>query len=178
MTVINKRLLISESCGALNRCTPCRGKPDQHDTYASHTSPRTPDVRFLWVVPICGNLSRVINKVGQSHCSGEKGLPTQSTACRLTDPRVRTRFLSWANQWSSGESQNIYQQQATRLIGPILPACDRYVQYLLTGANRMVLNRHRQGLQPWRCRLATYRLLDLPNQLSPLSPSGLARSLF
>jgi hypothetical protein len=33
-----------------------------------------------------------------SHCSQEKGLPTQSTARRLTDPRVRTQFLSQANQ--------------------------------------------------------------------------------
>jgi hypothetical protein len=31
-TAINKRLLISESHGDSNRCTPCRGKPDQHVT--------------------------------------------------------------------------------------------------------------------------------------------------
>jgi hypothetical protein len=41
MTATNKRLLISESRDDSNRFTPCRGKPDQHDTYASHTSPRT-----------------------------------------------------------------------------------------------------------------------------------------
>jgi hypothetical protein len=52
--------------------------------------------------------------------------------------------------------------------GSISPACDRYVQYLLAGANSSVLNRHRRGLQPWRCRLATCSLPDLPNQLSPL----------
>jgi hypothetical protein len=68
-TRTNKRLLISESHCDLNRCTPCKRKPDQHDMYASHASPRTPDVRFLRVVPIIGNLSRVINRVGQSHCS-------------------------------------------------------------------------------------------------------------
>jgi hypothetical protein len=169
MTATNKQLLIFESRGDSNRCTPCRGKPDQHDTYASHTSPRTSDVRFPRVVLVRGNLSRVINRVGQSHCSQEKGLLTQSTARRLTDPRVRTQFLSRANQWSSGESQNIYQQYATRLIGPISLACDRYVQYLLVGVNPSVLNRHRWELQSWRCRLATYPLLDLPNQLSPLS---------
>jgi hypothetical protein len=32
MTATNKRLLISESRGDSNRCTPCRGKPDQHTT--------------------------------------------------------------------------------------------------------------------------------------------------
>jgi hypothetical protein len=73
---------------------------------------------------------------------------------------------------------NIHQQQTTRFVRPISPACDRYVQYLLMGANRKVLNRHRRGLQPWKCQLATYPLPDLLNQLSPLSPSGPARSPF
>jgi hypothetical protein len=62
--------------------------------------------------------------------------------------------------------------QLHQLTGPISPACDRYVQYLLAGVNRTVLNRHRRGIQPWRCRLATYPLPGLPNQLSPLSPNG------
>jgi hypothetical protein len=71
---------------------------------------------------------------------------------------------------------NTHQEQTTRFTGPISPACDRYVQYLLMGANRMVLNRHRRGLQPSRCQLTTYPLPDLPNQLSPISPSGPVRS--
>jgi hypothetical protein len=79
---------------------------------------------------------------------------------------------------SSGEKSSTCWQPTTRLTGPISPACDRYVQYLRAGANRMVLNRHKRGLQPWRCRLATYPLPDLPNQLSPLSPNGPARSPF
>jgi hypothetical protein len=78
-------------------------------------------------------------------------------------------------QW---RKSNIHQQQATRFTGPISSVCDRYVQYLLMEANRTVLNRHRRGLQPWRCRLVTYPLPDLPNQLSPLSPSCPARSPF
>jgi hypothetical protein len=79
---------------------------------------------------------------------------------------------------SSGEKSSSCWQPTTRLIGPISPACDRYVQYLLAGANRTVLNWHRRGLQPWRCRLATYPLPDLTNQLSPLSPNGPVRSPF
>jgi hypothetical protein len=66
--------------------------------------------------------------------------------------------------------------QLHRLTSSISPACDRYVQYLIAGANPSVLNWHRRGLQPWRCRLATYPLPDLPNQLSLLSPNGPARS--
>jgi hypothetical protein len=79
---------------------------------------------------------------------------------------------------SSGEKSSSCWQPTTRLIGPISPACDRYVQYLLAGANRTVLNRHRQWLQPWRCQLVTYLLPDLPNQLSLLSPSDPAQSPF
>jgi hypothetical protein len=39
-TTTNKQLLISESHDNLKRCTPCRGKSDTHDTYASHVSSR------------------------------------------------------------------------------------------------------------------------------------------
>jgi hypothetical protein len=69
MAATSKWLLISESRGDLNRCTPCKGKSDQHDTYASHASLCTPGVHFLWAVPVRGNLSRVINRVGLMHCS-------------------------------------------------------------------------------------------------------------
>jgi hypothetical protein len=79
---------------------------------------------------------------------------------------------------SSREKSSSGWQPTIRLTGPISPVCDWYVQYLLARANRTVLNRHKWGLQYWRCRLATYPLPDLPNQLSPLSPSGPARSLF
>jgi hypothetical protein len=64
MAATNKRLLISESRVDLNQCTPCRGNPDQHTTYTFHASPRTPGVRFLWAVPVCGNHLRVINYIG------------------------------------------------------------------------------------------------------------------
>jgi hypothetical protein len=75
-----------------------------------------------------------------------------------------------------GEKSNFCWQPTTRLTGPISPTCNRYVQYLLTRANRTILNWHRRGLKPWRCQLATYPLPDLPNQLSPLSPIGPVRS--
>jgi hypothetical protein len=65
MAATNKRLLISESRGNSNWCTPYRGKPDQHNTYASHASPCTPSVRFLWAVSVCGNLLWVTDRVGQ-----------------------------------------------------------------------------------------------------------------
>jgi hypothetical protein len=63
MAATNKQLLISESRGDSNRCTPCRGKLDQHDTYASRIGPRTPRVHFLRSVPVYSNLSQVINNI-------------------------------------------------------------------------------------------------------------------
>jgi hypothetical protein len=76
MAATNTRLLISESRGNSNRCTPYREKPDQHDTYTSHASPRTPGVCFMWAVHIRGNLSHRSNRVGQIHRSREKVIPT------------------------------------------------------------------------------------------------------
>jgi hypothetical protein len=117
MTTTNKRLLISERRGDSNWCTPRRGKPDQYNMYAFHTSPRTPNVRFLRVVLVRGNLSQVINRVGQGHCFWEKGLPTQYTARWLIDPWVHTQFLFQVNQWSSGESQTSINSRQLGLPG-------------------------------------------------------------
>jgi hypothetical protein len=146
MTATNKRLLISESRADSNRCTPCRSKPNQHATYACHASPRTPNVRFLRAVPIRGNLSRVINRVEQAHCSWEEGLSTQSTVCRWPIRGSIPIFSTEPANEAVGAKPSIYQRSATRLTGPITPVCDRYVQYLLAGANRAVLNRHRRVL--------------------------------
>jgi hypothetical protein len=143
-TSANKRLFIFKSHSDLNRCTPCMGKPNQYDTYASHASPRMPAICFLWAVPVCGNLAWVIDRFGQIPLLWRKRAP--DTIHRLTDPWVRTQFLSQANQWSSRLKPSFCWWQATRITGPISPSCDRYVQYLLAGANPSVFNRHRWGL--------------------------------
>jgi hypothetical protein len=75
-----------------------------------------------------------------------------------------------------GAKPSIYRRQAIRLTGPISPACDRYVPCLLVGANPSVLNRHKWGLQPWRCRLSTYHSLTFPTSCLPFPPKGPARS--
>jgi hypothetical protein len=98
----------------------------------------------------------------RSHYSYEKGLLTQFTARRLTDPRVRIQFLSQANQWSSRPKTSFCRWQATRLTGLISPAYDRYIQYLLTDTNPSVLNRHR-----WRL---PHRNLRITTTLSPPFP--------
>jgi hypothetical protein len=92
MAVTNKQLLISESRGDSNRCTPCRGKLNQHDTYASHASPHTSGVCFCGQSPYVVTFHTVINRLEQIHCPREEGLPTQSTTHQLTDLWVRPSF--------------------------------------------------------------------------------------
>jgi hypothetical protein len=137
-----------------------------------------PAYAFCGRSPYVATFHAIINRFEQVHCTQEEWLSTQSTARRLTDSWVHTELLSHNSQWSSGEKSSFCRQPTTRFTGPISPACNRYVQYLLAGASQTVLNRPRRGLQPWRCWFATYPLLDLPNQLSPLSPNGPARSPF
>jgi hypothetical protein len=175
MTITNKRLLISESGSDSNQCTPSRGKPDQHGTYASHVSLRMPDVRFPRAVLICDNLSRVIDRFEQIHYPWEGGLSTQSTTRWLIDLRVRTQFLSHNSQWRSGKKLSLCRWQSTRLTEPISPACNQYIQYLLTGVNPSVLNQHRWGLQLWRCRFSTFHSPTLLTNCLPFSPKGPAQ---
>jgi hypothetical protein len=174
MTATNKRLLISESRGNSNRCTRCRGKPDQQTTYPSHSSPRMLGVRFLRVVPICDNLSLPPTKSKQTPTprrilGNQRKTGLAIILGDLIPPPMR-------QPWSRGERFRPNGYTTTLATRPISPACNRYVQYLLAGDNRTVVNRRRWGLQPWRCWLATYPLLNLPNQLSPLSPNGPAWS--
>jgi hypothetical protein len=176
MTAANKRLLISKSRGDLNRCIPCREKPDQCTAYASHASSRTPRVYFLQTVPVRGNLSRVIDRVEQAHCSREEGLPTQFTARRWP---IRVSIPIFSPELANevvGAKPSIYKRPTTRLTGPITLVCDRYVQYLLAGANWTVLNRHRWELQSWRCQLATYHSPTFPTSYLPFPPRGPTRS--
>jgi hypothetical protein len=153
-----------------------QGKPDQHAT-------RIPYSVHIWFHTI--RISRgqhiatfhvVVNIFEQIHCPREEGLLTQPPARRLTGPWVHTQLLSHNNQWGSGEKTRFFWQPTTRLIGFISPACDQYVQYLLTGGNPSVLNWHRWGLQPWRCRLSTSH--SRPSQPTVLyfPPKGPTRS--
>jgi hypothetical protein len=101
MTATNKRLLISESRDDSNRCTSCRGKPDQHTMYASHSSSRTLGIRFLRTVPIRDNLSLALTK--------SKQVPTPGGSLgnqRQTDPAIVLGGLippPMRQPWSRGE---------------------------------------------------------------------------
>jgi hypothetical protein len=71
-----------------------------------------PRVRFLWVVPIRGNLS---------HCSTELNIFTAPEkkcswlhlSARLSAPQDPSQFLSQPNHWSNALKPNIYWRQTT-----------------------------------------------------------------
>jgi hypothetical protein len=80
----------------------------------------------------------------------------------LSGPRNPPQFLSQDSHWSSRLKPSTCGWPATRLTGPISPTCDRYVQYLLTGTNPSVLNRHRRGLPHRKHRNSHITLPALP----------------
>jgi hypothetical protein len=101
MTATNKRLLISESRGDSNRCTPCWGKPDQHATYTSHYSPHMSGVHFLRAVTVHDNLSLAPTKSKQA-TTPRRSLGNQ----RQTGPNVVLGDLippPMQPPWSRGE---------------------------------------------------------------------------
>jgi hypothetical protein len=95
-----------------------------------------------------------------------------------TDRSTGSYLVSLPNQKNEvvGAKPNIYRQPTTRLTRPISPPCDQYIQYLIVGANPLVLNRHMRGLQPWRCRHSTYHSPTFPTSCLHFSPKGPARS--
>jgi hypothetical protein len=117
-TVTNKRLLISESHSDLNRCTLCRGKPDQHATCF-------PCSVHVWSMtihisrgPHIATFHTVVNRFEQIHCTREEGLPTQSTTRRPFDPRVYTQLLSHNSQRVMEKSQAPVDNRLLGLPGP------------------------------------------------------------
>jgi hypothetical protein len=73
-----------------------------------------PGVRFLRVVPVRDNLSWVVNRVGQSHCSWEKRAP--DIIHNMSVDRSAGPYLVslQANQWNSRER---HRSINSRLLG-------------------------------------------------------------
>jgi hypothetical protein len=134
-----------------------QGKSDQHATCFPCSVHVWPLIIRISHGPHIATFRTIVNSDEQSHCSGEKGLPAQSTARQLTYPWVHTQFLSQASHWSSEGKASICWQQTSRLTGPITPAYDRYIQYLLVGATALKVHVFHTPLP------------DLPNRWSSLS---------
>jgi hypothetical protein len=107
-----------ESRGDSNRCTPYRGKPNQHVT-------RFPCSVHVWSTtirisrgPYIAIFHAVVNRFEQIHCTREEGLPTQSTTRQPSDPWVRTQLLSHNSQRAVGKSQAPVDNRLLGLSGP------------------------------------------------------------
>jgi hypothetical protein len=80
-----------------------QGKPDQHDTYASHASPRMPSIRFLRAVAERGNLSRDADRFGQIPLLPKKRAPDtihNIPADRSTGPYPASLPSQQMKQWA------------------------------------------------------------------------------
>jgi hypothetical protein len=109
MSATNKWLLISESRDDLNRCTPYMGKPDQHATRFSRSVHVWSTSIRISRGPHIATFHTVVNRFEQIHCTQEEGLPIQSTAHRLTDPRVHTHLLSHNKPRRWCELESVWQ---------------------------------------------------------------------
>jgi hypothetical protein len=67
--------------------------------------------------PYIATFHTVVNIFEQIHCIREEGLPTQSTARRSSDPRVRTQLLSHNSQISVEKSQSTIDNRLIVLPG-------------------------------------------------------------
>jgi hypothetical protein len=139
-TAMNKRLVISESRGDSNQCTPCRGKPDQHVTRFSrliHIWSRT--IHLLWSAKATFRQS----PHGRNRLIHPKEILATKDRLTRSWPWVTSFFLPHDG---FGVGERGFSQVVThlyQLTGPVTPACDRYIQYLLAAVNPSVLNRHR-----------------------------------
>jgi hypothetical protein len=161
-TATNKRLLISVSHADSNWCTPCRGKLDIHDTYASHANPPTPYIHFLRAIHVQGNISQAIINVGQTLLLSRKRAPDTTPSLAEWYTGLPPSFSPNIVIEAAMKAKHLLMNKLHQFTGPITPACDRYVQYLLVGANPSILNRHNRGLEAWRYRLSTYHSLTFP----------------
>jgi hypothetical protein len=110
-------------------------------------------------------------------------MPLHSGEVLPTEDRL-ARPSSWVTSSllphdSRGVGERSFGQVVTQLhqlIGPITPACDRYVQYLLTGANPLVLNRHKGGYNLEGVGFSHTTFLPSQPTVLPFLPKGPARS--
>jgi hypothetical protein len=145
------------------------GKPDTDDTYTSHASTHMP-LHTLPVgsprtwQPFASHQQRWIDPTASEKNGSWHNPQPGWVICGSA-----TQFLSQHSYWSSNESQESIDNRLHRFTRPINSSMQSVRSILARGANPSVLNRHRWGLQPWRCRLATNHSSTFPTDGPPLS---------
>jgi hypothetical protein len=106
-------------------------------------------------------------KKGSWHNPQHSGWPIRRSA---------TQFLSQDKHWSSNESQTYVDNKLYRFTRRITPACNRYIQYLLTGPTHRSLTNTGGGYNLGGASLPHHT--TRPSQLTILRfpPKGPARS--
>jgi hypothetical protein len=154
--ITNKRLLISESHDNSNRCTPCRGKLDQHATRFSHSVHVWPLAIRISRGPYIETFHEVINSDGQSHYPREKGFRHNPQHDGWS---IRGSILSFSPEPAIEAvvgKATLCWRQVTRLTGPIYQHVIDTFNTCSRGPTLSVHDWHRRRLQPLRCQLFTY----------------------
>jgi hypothetical protein len=115
-------------------------------TNTTCTLPTSVHVRFLRAVLVRDNLSYNRQHIWTDPLHPRRSAPDiihNTLVVRSAGPYSASLPQQPIEQW---KKSSFCWQLTTRLIGHISLTCDRYVQYLLTGTNPSVLNRHRRGL--------------------------------
>jgi hypothetical protein len=110
------------------------------------------------------------------YCSREKRAPNRTPSPAESSIGSPPNFTLNTVIEAVMKVKHLLMNKLHRFIRLITPPCDRCVQYLLTGVNPSVLNRHRWGLQSWRCQLATSHFPTFPIDglhFPPKGPTGL-----
>jgi hypothetical protein len=140
LTATNKWLLIFESRDDSNRCTPCR----ENLIHMTHTLFTPVHLRHSY--DSCGHSSYVVifheSSIVLDRVTAPKKRNSQlhpsTPADRSASPHPVSLHLT-----TNEVVEKVKHPLTNKLhwfTGPISPACDRYVQYLLTGVNPSVLN--------------------------------------
>jgi hypothetical protein len=125
-----------------------QGKLNQHGTHISHSVRVWSQTIRIAYDQCIATFHVVINRVEQDHYSEKKGSWHNPQHVGRPIRGYVPCFSPKTTIEEVGAKPIFCWRPATRLIGPISLACDRYIQYLLIGAIPSVLNRHRRGLQP------------------------------
>jgi hypothetical protein len=173
----NKQLLISESHGDSNRWTLCRGNL----IHTTHTLPTPIHIHHSYasyeLSPYMATFHADSTELDR-FTALEKKCSRLHLLAQLSDLQDPPQF-SLPNTTIKAVclSQISVDEHATSVYWAHITGMWSVRSILAHGSNTSVLNRHRRGLQPWRCRFATSHSPTFPTDNPPLStwraPPGL-----
>jgi hypothetical protein len=160
---------MSESHSDSNRCTPCKGETRytwhvrflRQSTYATHTFSVGSSYTWqpfashqqCWTDPTAPK-KKAPDTIPSMPANWSIGPPPSSSPKTIIEAVIKAKHMLTTCYIGLLGSQ--HQYGSVRSI-------------LAHGVNPSILNRHRRGLQPWRCRLTTSHSRTFPIDDPPLS---------